>query len=230
MHYWEVSDSRNSLMVLNNSLQFFSATSRIITHVNVGIFDESGDLICKRKARLDGHSSIVIDLESELKKLNRSTGSRMISAQIKPWLLSSFPAHLGSLKTQPYMIYLDQDMSIGCVHCLSNLRDPVENYAFTSSQLIDVKDVVELRLHQINPSPESRHVEFSLVCVDDGVKLCTKSKNVPGFGAVTYTFGLSEMRGVPFCAVRSDSGLPSCNAKPIIERVLTDGTSWFSHS
>jgi len=229
-HYWSLRKGMNSIVITNNSLQYLSGKISVDARAHVCIYDCEGKLRYRDKYVLRDSACLALDLGELASKHPHIGNHGMISIQLKPLFFSKFPKSLGAICTQPYILYSCGNIPAGCVHCLSSLGDMPDHVEWVSGQSISTKDTLSITLHQINPSSLIKDLKYSIIELDSGVTVLTTTKTINARGATTFEFDVTSLSQERLYGIKANYGLPSCNAKPIIERLFVSGVSSFSHS
>jgi hypothetical protein len=223
------SGGKNSTYTFINFPSLYSPQFAVPCRYEVSLFDPSGRRVAQEKIDVPVYGTAEVRLEDLFKKELPEFG--MVSARILPFpgLKNPYPT-LGRMTSHFYAIYSDANArSLAVVHPQS--RFGVRSHAelkWTSNLLLALRDLKELEIYQINPSPD--RVRTDLLLQDEqGNVLKHELSSVPAYGTRRVVWPVADLQGHENVLIGLN-GLTAQNAKPLVFGIFNDATFNACHS
>ncbi len=223
------SGGKNTTYTFINFPSLYSPKFAVPCRYEISLFDPSGRRVAQSQLDVPVYGTAEVRLEDLFKKELPDFG--MVSARIMPFpgLKNPYPT-LGRMTSHFYAIYSDANaQSLAVVHPQSRFGvRSHEDLKWTSNLLLALRDLKELEIYQINPSPD--RVRTDLLLQDGkGNVLKHELSSVPAYGTRRVIWPVAELRDRDDVVIGLD-GLTAQNAKPIVFGIFKDATFNACHS
>ena len=121
---------------------------------------------------------------------------------------------------------------MGMVHALSTFGSQSPSPQWKSNQAISTEKLDNLFLYQCNPSFNDFKLTYSFLDIKKNYTITSTIVKIPkkGVAKVSFKDKIKLLKDYKYIQLYCNSGLPSCNSKPILFREFKKGFYSISHT
>lgn len=222
-----------SYLSVNNFLSYFSPKINSNGFIEITLYSNDGKKKISEEYKLKNLETEYIDINKILKKYSFDSQYGIITSVFYPSnRYSKKIFDFGTVSNQPYIFYRDKNQSMGMVHSLSTLGSQSPSPEWKSNQAITTEKLDNLFLYQCNPSFNDFKATYSFLDIEKKYTIISKSVKIPKKGVTKVSFKdkMKLLKHHKYIQLYANSGLPSCNSKPILFREFQEGIFSISHT
>ena len=222
-----------SYLSVNNFLSYFSPKINSNGFIKIILYSNDGKKKISERYKLKNLETEYIDISKIIKKYNFDSEFGIITSVFYPSSrYSKKIREFGTVSNQPYIFYRDKNQSMGMVHALSTFGSQSPSPQWKSNQAISTEKLDNLFLYQCNPSFNDFKLTYSFLDIKKNYTITSTIVKIPkkGVAKVSFKDKIKLLKDYKYIQLYCNSGLPSCNSKPILFREFKKGFYSISHT
>lgn len=223
----------SSFLGINNFFSFLLSDVATKADVVMQFYDENGKPLLKRSFSLNHFATAQVSVRDLFLRAGVESSLGLVAITILPtrrW--RKHYRRMGAIAPHFFMFHSSKHGSLGHVHPLSILTsENAPSEPFVSNQVITLKGLTRVVLHQANPSFRAATVNVEFFDMRNPAnRFSKKTVTIPPLGVRKIAFDAKTFpEGLESVGFAVDH-LPSSNSKPVIFRHFRDHQFSLSHS